>query len=349
MLIDSTYPKSFASDNHAGVHPTILEAIAAANHGDAPAYGGDSWTSAFEEKVREVFGAGAEGFAVLNGAGANMVGLALMLGRRYDAIICPDSAHIATHEAGAAERLLGVKLMTAPTEHGKLRPDDIRSSLGGIGNPNESQPAVVSISQATELGTCYSPDEIGALAEAAHAAGLRLHLDGARLANAAAFLGCDLKAITTDAGVDVFSFGGTKNGALAAEAVVVLDPSLTEAVPFLRRQSLQLASKMRFISAQLSALLTDDLWLQNAAHANNMAMRLADGIADVHGVSLAEPVESNAVFATIPPAVAETLQRRYLFHHWDETAGIVRWMTAFDTTPEHVDDFLDDIRKAAAM
>ncbi|MGN9837451.1 threonine aldolase family protein [Nonomuraea sp. H19] len=348
MLINSMYPKSFASDNHAGVHPAILEAIAAANHGDAPAYGDDSWTAAFDDKIKEVFGAEAEGFAVLNGAGANMVGLALMLGR-YDAIICPDSAHIATHEAGAAERLLGVKLMTVQTEHGKLRPGDIEARLGGVGNPHESQPTVVSISQATELGTCYSPDEIAALAEAAHAAGLRLHVDGARLANAAAFFGCDLKTITTDAGVDVFSFGGTKNGALAAEAVVVLDSSLTGAVPFLRRQSLQLASKMRFISAQLSALLTDDLWRRNATHANQMATRLADGIVDLPSLSLTQPVESNAVFAALPPAVAETLRRRYQFHYWDESAGIVRWMTAFDTTPGHVDDFLDDIRKAATM
>lgn len=341
------YPKSFASDNHAGVHPTILEAIASANHGDAPAYGDDSWTSAFADKAKEVFGASAEGFAVLNGAGANMVGLALMLGR-YDAILCADSAHIATHEAGASERLLGVKLMTIPTEDGKLRPEDIKSRLGGIGNPHESQPTVVSISQVTELGTCYSPAEIAAVAEAAHESGLRLHMDGARLANAAAFLDCDLKAITTDAGVDVFSFGGTKNGALAAEAVVVLDSSLAPAVPFLRRQSLQLASKMRFISAQLSALLTDDLWRENASQANKMAARLADGLTDVPGVSLAFPIQSNAVFAVLPPAVAEILGGRYLFHHWDEQAGIVRWMTAFDTTPENVDDFLDDIRKAAA-
>ncbi|GAA3541906.1 low specificity L-threonine aldolase [Nonomuraea rosea] len=349
MLIDSTYPKSFASDNHAGVHPTILAAIAGANEGDAPAYGGDTWTAAFEDKVKEVFGPGAEGFAVLNGAGANMVGLALMLGR-FDAVICADSAHIATHEAGAAERLLGVKLLTAPTQNGdgKLRPDDITSRLDGIGNHHVSQPTVVSISQATELGTCYSPAEIAALAETAHAAGLRLHMDGARLANAAAHFGCDLRAITTDVGVDVFSFGGTKNGALAAEAVVVLDPSLSDAVPFLRRQSLQLASKMRFISAQLSALLTDDLWRQNGSHANEMAARLADGLTEVPSVSLAQPVQSNAVFATLPAAVVETLRQRYLFHYWDEATGVVRWMTAFDTTPEHVDDFLDDIRKAAA-
>ncbi|NRQ34330.1 aminotransferase class V-fold PLP-dependent enzyme [Nonomuraea sp. NN258] len=347
MLIDSTYPKSFASDNHVGVHPVILDAIVAANQGDAPAYGDDHWTSAFERRAKDAFGSEAEAFAVFNGAGANMVGLSLMLGR-YDAIICADSAHIATHEAGAAERLLGVKLMTVPTEDGKLRPDDITSRLGGIGNPHESQPTVVSISQVTELGTCYSPDEIAALAQAAHASGLRLHVDGARLANAAAHLDCDLAAITTGVGVDVFSFGGTKNGALGAEAVVVLDPSLARAVPFLRRQSLQLASKMRFVSAQLSSLLTDDLWLKNAAHANAMAQRLADGTANVPGVTLAYPVQSNAVFATLPAEVIAVLRQRYLFHSWDEAAGTVRWMTAFDTTPEHVDDFLDDLRKAAS-
>ncbi|MCK2214227.1 aminotransferase class V-fold PLP-dependent enzyme [Actinomadura sp. ATCC 31491] len=347
MLIDPLYPKSFASDNHAGVHPDILEAIATANHGDAPAYGDDTWTSAFEEKAKAVFGPHAQAFPVLNGAGANMVGLALTLPRRYDAIICADSAHIATHEAGATERLLGVKLVTAPTEHGKLRPSDIESRLGGIGSPHESQPTVVSVSQVTELGTCYSPDEIAALADTAHAAGLRLHVDGARLANAAAHLGCDLRSITTDVGVDVFSFGGTKNGALAAEAVIVLDPSLAEAVPFLRRQSLQLASKMRFISAQLTALLSNDLWHRNAHHANQMAARLAAGLTDIPGTSLIHPVESNAVFAKLPHSVTEALRRRYLFHYWNEEAGSVRWMTAFDTTPEQIDDFLDDLRKAA--
>ncbi|MFI6928246.1 threonine aldolase family protein [Nonomuraea spiralis] len=346
MPIDPTHPKSFASDNHAGVHPEILHAITTANPGDAPAYGDDTWTSTFEHKIKETFGPTAEGFAVLNGAGANMVGLALMLGR-YDAILCADTAHIATHETGATERLLGVKLRTIPTPQGKLRPDDIKAHLNLLGQHHEPQPRVVSISQVTELGTCYSPTEIAALAETAHASGLRLHVDGARLANAAAHLDCSLKAITTDAGVDVFSFGGTKNGALAAEAVVVLDPSLTDAVPYLRRQSLQLASKMRFISAQLSALLTDALWHRNASHANQMALRLANGITDVPGVSLAQPVESNAVFATLPHAVSESLRQHYLFHYWDEQAGTVRWMTAYDTTEEHVDDFLAALHKAA--
>ncbi|WP_327109503.1 threonine aldolase family protein [Nonomuraea glycinis] len=339
-------PKSFASDNHAGVHPAIFEAMAAANHDDAPAYGDDAWTSTFERQIKEAFGPQAEGFAVLNGAGANMVGLPLMLGR-YDAIICADTAHIATHETGAAERLLGVKLITVPTPDGKLRPADITGQAHKLGSHHEPQPRAVSISQVTELGTCYTPAEITELSEAAHAAGMRLHMDGARLANAAAHLDCGLDAITTAAGVDVFSFGGTKNGALAAEAVVVLDPSLNRSIPYLRRQSLQLASKMRFISAQLSALLTDDLWHQNAAHANAMATRLADGLSSAPGITLAYPVQSNAVFATVPAHVATTLRSRYLFHHWDEAAGIVRWMTAFNTTPEQIDDFLNAIHTAA--
>ncbi|MCG5215644.1 aminotransferase class V-fold PLP-dependent enzyme [Streptosporangium soli] len=344
MLIESSYPKSFASDNHAGVHPAVLAAMAAANDGDAPAYGDDRWTHVFEEQIKEIFGHEATGFAVLNGAGANMVGLAAMLGR-YDAIICPDTAHIATHEAGAAERLLGVKLLTAPTASGKLSPNDVTDQLHAIGDVMVSQPRVVSISQVTELGTCYTANEVARLVEVAHAGGLLVHMDGARLANAAAFLGCSLREFTTDAGVDVLSFGGTKNGALAAEAVIALRPSVVPQLPFLRRQSLQLASKMRFVSAQLSALLTDDLWLANAAHANGMARRLCAGVADLPGVSIEYPVESNAVFAALPPQAIPTLQEKFSFHVWDESSGVVRWMTAFDTSPHHVDDFITHIHK----
>ncbi|MEU4579246.1 beta-eliminating lyase-related protein [Nonomuraea sp. NPDC023979] len=346
-MIEPTYLKSFASDNHAGVHPAILDAITAVNHGDAPAYGEDAWTAAFGRHIKDVFGPRAEGFPVLNGAGANMVGLALMLGR-YDAVVCPATAHIASHETGAAERLLGTKLITIPTPDGKLRPDDLSGPRSTLGNHHDPQPRVVSISQVTELGTCYSPAELAALADAAHAAGMRLHVDGARLANAAAYLDCSLSAITTDVGIDVFSFGGTKNGALAAEAVIVLDPTLAEAVPYLRRQSLQLASKMRFVSAQLSALLTDDLWRRNASHANAMAARLADGLASIPQITLAYPVESNAVFATVPPAVAAALQEHFLLLPPDESTGIARWMTSYDTTPADVDAFLDALRKAAS-
>ena len=343
-MIDSRYPKSFGSDNHSGVHPEVLRAMVAANEGDALPYGDDGWTAALEEQIKVEFGAAATGFPVLNGAGANMVGLALMLNRRYDAIICPDTAHIAGSEAGAAERLLGVKLLTTPTPDGKLVPEDIRRHLSDVGNVLAVQPRVVSISQVTELGTCYTPDEISALATAAHGADLLLHMDGARLANAAAFLNCSLRDITTDAGVDIVSFGATKNGALAAEALIILNPSLLPGAQHLRRQSLQLASKMRFISAQLSALLTDDLWHTNAAHANPMTARLAAGLSDLPQISFAYPVQSNAIFATLPEKAIATLQNRYTFHIWDASTGTVRWMTAFDTTPTNIDDFLTDIR-----
>ena len=344
-MIEPLYAKSFASDNHAGAHPSVLEAVNAANTGDAPAYGDDEWTSALGGRIRSEFGASATTLVALNGTGANMVALSLMLRRRYEAIICPETAHIATHETGASERVLGVKLVTVPTPDGKLTPRDVTDRLGGRGNISEVQPMVVSISQVTELGTCYRPDEVAALAEVAHAHGMLLHMDGARLANAAAFLGCALRDLTTDAGVDVLSFGATKNGALVGEAVVVLRPELAEAGPFLRRQTLQLASKMRFISVQLSALLTGELWRSNAAHANAMARRLADGVADLPGLTLRWPVESNAVFAVLPAQAIDELKSRYLFHVWDATGGVVRWMTAFDTSPEDVDTFVADIRQ----
>ena len=336
----------FASDNHAGAHPAVMAAIAAANTGYSPAYGDDPWTATFRERIKDEFGDEATGFPVLNGTGANILGLSLLLGNRYEAVICPESAHIATHEGGAAERQLGTKLITVPTVDGKLTPDDVTSRLHGLGVPNEVQPKVVSISQATEVGTCYTPDEVAAIAEVAHAHGLLLHMDGARLANAAAYLGCSLRALTTDAGVDVVGFGGTKNGAVFAEALVVLRPELAAKVPFLIRQSLQLASKTRFISAQLTALLTDDLWRKNAEHANAMARRLADGIAGLPNITLRWPVQSNAVFAALPHDVIRELQTRYTFHVWDHTEGVVRWMTAFDTTPESVDAFAADIATA---
>ncbi len=345
-MIEPLYAKSFASDNHAGAHPSVLDAVNAANSGDAPAYGDDRWTSILADQIRAEFGDDATSLVVLNGTGANMVSLSLMLGRRYEAIICPETAHIATHETGASERVLGVKLVTVPTPDGKLTPEDVTARLGGRGNISEVQPRVVSISEVTELGTCYTRDEIAALADTAHANDMLLHMDGARLANAAAFLGCSLRDLTTDAGVDVLSFGASKNGALVGETVVVLRPELADAGPYLRRQTLQLASKMRFISVQLSALLTGELWRENAAHANAMARRLADGLADLPGLSLRWPVESNAVFASLPAEAIAELQSRYLFHMWDAPSGVVRWMTAFDTSLEDVDTFITDIRQA---
>ncbi|WP_214411406.1 threonine aldolase family protein [Sphaerisporangium fuscum] len=345
-MIESPYVGDFASDNHTKAHPFVLDAVAAANTGHAPAYGDDAWTSRLIDQIRSEFGDQATPFVALNGTGANMLGLSLMLGRRYDAIICPDTAHIATHETGATERILGVKLITVPTSQGKLTPEDVIARLGTPENISEVQPKVVSISEVTELGTCYTPEEIAALAETAHANGMLLHVDGARIANAAAFLGCSLRQLITEAGVDVLSFGASKNGGLVGEAVIVLRPDLAEGGPYLRRQMLQLASKMRFVSAQLSALLTGELWRDNARHANAMARRLADGIADLPGLTIRWPVESNAVFASLPAGAIEELRSRYLFHVWDATDNTVRWMTAFDTSPEDVDAFISDIRKA---
>ncbi|MFF5247128.1 threonine aldolase family protein [Streptosporangium sp. NPDC000095] len=339
------FPKSFASDNHAGVHPAVLTAILKANTGDALPYGGDVWTTAMEDAFRAEFGARATAYPMFNGTGANVVGLGLVL-RAYDAVLCPTTAHINTNECGAAERMLGAKLVTLPTDDGKLSVNDIRGQLSVLGNEHHSQPRVVSISQVTECGTCYTVDEIAELAEFVHEHDLFLHMDGARLANAAAELGCSLRSLTTDAGVDLLSFGGTKNGAMGAEALVVLRPELDPAALFLRKQGMQLASKMRFVSAQLTALLTGELWRENAAHANAMAHRLANGIAGLPEVSLRYPVQSNAVFPVLPEKAIAELQQRYLFHVWDAAENVVRWVTAFDTAPEHVDTFVADIRLA---
>ncbi|MGV9773934.1 threonine aldolase family protein [Streptosporangium sp. NPDC003464] len=345
MLTPTPFPKSFASDNHAGVHPAVLAAVVDANTGDAPAYGGDSWTRAMEDVFRAEFGAGATVYPMFNGTGANVVGLGLTL-RSYDAVLCPATAHINTSECGAAERLLGAKLVPLPTENGKITVDGIRGELSALGNVQRSQPRVISISQATECGTCYTADEIAELAEFAHARGLFLHVDGARLANAAAWLDCSMRALTTDAGVDLFSFGGTKNGAMGAEALVILNPELDAPALFLRKQGMQLASKMRYVSAQLTALLTGGLWRENAAHANAMAHRLSDGVAGLPGVSLRYPVQSNSVFPVLPEKAIAELQQRYLFHVWDADENVVRWVTSFDTTAEHVDTFVSDIRLA---
>ncbi|GIH23207.1 threonine aldolase [Acrocarpospora phusangensis] len=332
--------KSFGSDNHAGVHPDVMAAIAAANVGDAVAYGADPWTRDMEAAFRTAFGEHTTAYAMFNGTGANVVGLGLML-RSFDGVICPDSAHINGHEAGAAERVLGTKLLPVRTEDGKLRPADVLGQLEALGNEHHSQPKVVSISQVTECGTLYTADEVAALAEVAHAHGLYLHMDGARLANAAAEADCSLRALTTDAGVDVLSFGGTKNGALGAEALVILRPELDASALFLRKQGMQLASKTRFVSVQLTALLTDDLWRRNAAHANTMAHRLADGLAG--RFPFRYPVESNAVFPILSEKAIVELGHRHLFSIWDRPTGVIRLVTSFDTTPEDVDTLIADL------
>lgn len=335
--------KSFGSDNHAGIHPAILEAIAEANLGDAPAYGGDDHTLALDRVFREHFGSHARAFPVFTGTGANVLGISLLT-RRYEAVICPASAHINTDECGAIESVLGIKLLGVDTPDGKLTPRLVAPLIATQGDEHHVQPRVVSVSQASETGTCYSPGELRELADWAHEQGLLVHLDGARIANAAATFGCSLRDASS--GVDVLSFGGTKNGLMGAEAVVVLNEELAEQVSFHRKQMMQLASKMRFLSAQLTRLLEDGLWLTNAASANTMAQRLANGLREVPGVNICFPVQANAVFAALPTEAITVLRASQTFYVWDEDRGVVRLMTAFDTTPEHVDAFLADVRHA---
>jgi threonine aldolase len=329
--------KSFGSDNHAGVHPEVMRAILQANSGDAVAYGGDQWTEEALGRLSTLFGGSAQAFLVLNGSGANVLGLGLML-RRHEAVICASSAHIATDECGSAERILGTKLLTVPTPDGKLTPELIATQLTGRGNDHRAQPGAVAITQSTELGTCYSLDELAAVSSFCQENGLLVYLDGARLANAAAQLNCSLAEIARHA--DVLSFGATKNGALGAEALIVMRPDLAEAAPYIRKQHMQLASKMRFVAAQFLALLENDLWRANATQANAMASRLAGGLTAIPGVGIAYPVQADAVFARLNEAIIARLQRDWFFHTWDESTSMVRLMTAFDTTEADVDAFV---------
>jgi threonine aldolase len=318
--------------------------ISAANAGDAVAYGDDSWTGRATRELREAFGARGEIYFVYTGTGANILGLSLLL-RPYEGVICAESAHLHTDECGAVERVLGNKLLTVRAPDGKLTPELIASRLAGRADQHRVQPAVVAIAQVSELGTCYTLPELRALREFCREHGLLIYVDGARLANAAAHLGCSLAEIAASA--DVLSFGGTKNGALGAEAVIVMTEGPGAPGPYLRKQQMQLASKMRYLAAQFTALLEDDLWLRSARHANAMARRLADGISQVPGVTLAQPVQSNAVFAALSPAWVAELQRNWYFHVWDEAQSVVRWMTAFDTTEEDVDLFVRSIQAVA--
>ncbi len=330
--------RGFASDNYAGVHPQVLAALADANEGHQVAYGEDDYTARLHQVMCGHFGEQAQTYPVFNGTGANVVALQ-SLTTRWEAIVCAESAHINADEGGAPETMAGLKLLTVPTPNGKLTPDLVDRQAWGFGDEHRAQPAVVSITQTTELGTRYTPDEIAALADHVHDLGMRLHLDGARISNAAAGLGLPLRAFTTDVGVDVLSFGGTKNGLLAAEAVVVLNPDAVTGVHYLRKTSMQLASKMRFFSAQLLALLDSDLWLRSASHANAMAQRLEAAVRAVPGVQVTQPVQANAVFAVLPSDVTQRLQKRFRFYTWDNHTGEVRWMCSFDTTEDDIDTF----------
>lgn len=334
----------FASDNYAGAHPDVLVAVAAANEGWARAYGDDDWTARLRDRLRELLG-DVESFPVFNGTGGNVTVLSALL-RPHEAVICPETAHINVDECGAPERVAGAKLVDVPTPDGKLTPVLVRPRLTGFGDQHHAQARVVSISQSSELGTVYTPEEIGTLADQAHQAGLLLHMDGARLVNAAAALDLELRELTADCGVDVLTLGGTKSGLLGAEAVVFFRPELAASYLYARKQGTQLASKMRYVSAQLLRLFEGDLWRQTAGHANAMARRLGAAAAAVPGVKLAYPVQANAVFAALPAAAIRRLHEGYHFYVWDEEAGVIRLMCSWQTTPDDVDELVAKLRLA---
>ena len=331
----------FASDNGAGVHPAVLEAIHAANRGQALAYGHDAWTRRAGETLRGHFGAEAAVLPVFGGTGANVVALRAAVDSHH-AILCPDVAHLYNDECAAPERILGCKLVPVASRQGKIDPGAIQPLLWTRGGTHHAQPRVVSVSQPTEWGTLYRPEELRELADFAHQNGMLLHVDGARLTNAAAALDTGLGALITDVGVDLLSLGGTKCGLLGAEAVVLLWPESAERAGFYQKQCMQLPSKMRFIAAQLEALFAGDLWRRLAEHANAMARRLADAVRGE--VEPAYPVETNAVFARLTEAATTALRERFVFGKWPREPGMVRWMTAWDTRPEDVDAFASAIR-----
>ncbi|MFK0240373.1 threonine aldolase family protein [Microbacterium sp. NPDC090281] len=342
--------RGFASDNYSGIHPEILAAIVAANGGHQSAYGEDAYTARLQEVFQAHFGEGVEAFPVFNGTGANVTGLQSML-PRWGAVIAASTAHINVDEAAAPEKIGGFKLLTVPTDDGKLTPDLIDREAWGWGDEHRAQPLVVSITQTTELGTLYTADEIRTIADHVHERGMKLHLDGARISNAAAALDLPLRAFTRDAGVDVLTFGGTKNGAMLGEAIVVLNPEAADGLKYSRKFNMQLSSKMRFVSAQLIALLEGDLWLRNAQHANAMAVRLRSaieaGIADgsIQGVGFTQPTQSNGVFATLPDGVADQLRDSFRFYDWDAARKEVRWMCGFDTEEADVDAFVAELSR----
>lgn len=339
--------RGFASDNYAGVHPEILQALAAANGGHQSAYGADVYTERLQSVMVEHFGDGVEVFPVFNGTGANVLSLQSLL-PRWGAVICATTAHINMDENGAPERIAGIKLLQVPAGDGKLTPELIDSQAHGFGDEHRAQPLAVSITQSTELGTVYSVDEVRAIADHAHSLGMSLHMDGARLANAAASLGLPLRDFTRDAGVDVLSFGGTKNGILFGECVVVLNPQACTGLRFLRKLNMQLASKMRFLSVQLITLLEGDLWLRSARHSNQMANRLRSAVDEIEGVSATQPTQANAVFATLPRETADRLRQSFKFYDWDPSAQEVRWMCSFDTTEDDIDAFAAALRREMA-
>jgi threonine aldolase len=337
--------RSFASDNNAGVHPEVLKAIAAANQGHVVGYGDDPYTESAMRLFKRCFGDDIEVFFVFNGTAANCLGLKALT-NSYHAVICAEAAHIYVDECGAPEKFTGCKLVPVPAQDGKLTVEAVRSAYHGIGVEHHVQPRVVSITQCTEVGTVYKEDEVHQLARFAHDHAMFLHMDGARIANAAASLGVGLRQATHDLGVDVLSFGGTKNGGLGAEAVVFFDPKLAADFKFYRKQGMQLSSKMRYLSAQFEALLKDDLWLRNARHANRMAQVLKRELSKIPQLKLAYKVEANGVFVKLPRRAIAKIRKRYFFYMWDEEQSMVRWMCSWDTTEHDVKQFVESVRSS---
>ncbi len=336
--------RGFASDNNSGVHKDILKAMQDVNVGHTIAYGSDIYTLAALEKMKKIFGNDTDICFVFTGTAANVLGLDAVT-RPYHSIICAESSHINEDECGAPEKFTGCKLLSIPVKDGKLTPDAIKKHLYGFDFEHHSQPRVVSITQATELGTVYTPEEIAAIADLAHENNMYLHMDGARIANAAASLGLDFREFTGDVGVDILSFGGTKNGMMYGEAIVFFNRDLTENFKYIRKQGMQLASKMRFISAQFMRYLSDDLWLKNASHANKMARLLESELQDVPEVKITQKVEANGVFAILPKETIPELQKEFFFYVWDERKSEVRWMTSFDTKAKDVRKFARVIKE----
>lgn len=336
--------RSFASDNNAAVHPQVFAAMQEANAGHARGYGSDPYTQAALARFKELFGPDTETFFVFNGTGANVVALQALT-RPYNAVICSEAAHINEDECGAPEKFTGCKLIDIHTPDAKLNVPLIQSRLRTRGDEHQVQQLVISLTQSTEFGTLYSCDELAAICRFAHAHGMYVHVDGARISNAAASLGVGFKEMLRDTGVDVLSFGGTKNGLMMGEAVVFLNPQLATELKFIRKQSMQLASKMRYLSAQFLAFFENDLWLHNARHANAMAGRLAAQLQGVPQLEIVHPVEANGVFCKIPRELTETLQKEYFFYIFDEKENVARFMCSWDTEESDVDAFAAFVRK----
>lgn len=336
--------RSFASDNNSGVHPSVMEALTKANIDHAIGYGDDIWTEQAIQKLKEVFTDDCEPLFTFNGTGSNTVALQLCT-RPYNLILCAETAHIYVDECGAPAKMTGCQIRPIATSDGKLTPELINPYLRNFGEQHHSQPGAIYLSQCTEMGTIYKPDELKAITALAHQYGLYVHMDGARLANACAALGRSLKELTIDCGIDVLSFGGTKNGLMMGESVIVFHPDLKKAAPFIRKQSAQLASKMRYLSCQFTAYLTDNLWLKNAKHANYMAQLLYDGLKDLPGIHFTQTVESNQLFLTMPRAAIDELQKSYFFYFWNEETNEIRLVTSFDTTEQDIEDLLQAIKK----